>query len=188
MGFFADRLAMAAEEQQQPLRQPTIPQAPPQTDNSADDLIARAKAATAEMRPGTLEELGITPGQDFAPVLSRRHAPAEADRGLPVGLTAEEYQKAQDKSLSLDEYTTLRSRLGLTAEADDELTPQQRGMLEKLGRENGEYGPHNARAKDARDNAALVAELAKVGTWRTSEDKTPRRVKPGPTAGHSYER
>lgn len=145
MGWITDRLAEMAAEKQQVLPQPSIPQAEP--DTSRDALIEQARASTETMRPASLQELGITPGQDFAAVLSRRHAPAT-------------------------EITP-----------DDTLTPQQRGMLAKLGTQAGEYGPANQRAKAARDNAALVAEQGKA--WTITEDTLPRRVDPSKIAGHT---
>ena len=95
MGWITDRLAEMAAEKQQVLPQPSIPQAEP--DTSRDALIEQARASTETMRPASLQELGITRGQDFAVARSRRHVPAT-------------------------EITP-----------DDTLTPQQRGMLAKLG-------------------------------------------------------
>jgi hypothetical protein len=58
----------------------------------------------------------------------------------------------------------------------------------KLGIQAGKFGPGSETARNAQDNAALVAELQKSGTWTTGEDRTPRKVTPTHIAGHSYGR
>jgi hypothetical protein len=73
-----------------------------------DAAVEHAKAATAEI----LEEVAGqgAPTEQFTRTTQQ---PMPRDRGLPAGLSAEEIQKAQDGTLSLQDYAALRSRLGL---------------------------------------------------------------------------
>lgn len=65
-------------------------------------------------------------------------------------------------------------------------------MVIRLGTAAGKFDETGV-AKEARERAAMVAEAARQGAWRTDEDRTPGRwVNPkgvaGYTAGQNYGR
>jgi hypothetical protein len=66
-----------------------------------------------------------------------------------------------------------------------DLTPQERALVIRLGTAAGKFDETGV-AKEARERAAMVAEAARQGAWRTDEDRTPGRwVNPKGVAGYT---
>lgn len=90
------------------------------------------------MRPASLQQLGITPGQEFADVLSRRHGPAAAEvtpdetltpqqRAMlaKLGTEAGEYGPANQRAKAARDNAALVAEQGKAWTITEDTTPRK---------------------------------------------------------------
>jgi hypothetical protein len=157
MGFFLDRLAeRQAQQPQPPAPAPQIRQAPRSEEERAQMLLANAQHPDARDDIMAEAEARVTGPPPAASAEGRFGVKFGQDIGTPPRRPVTVYDEDEDARQHRREVNAVAAQMQVAA---------------------GLAGPESARAKAARDQAAMVAEQIKSGTFTTSTaNNTPRRA------------